>query len=219
MFKRALRRAAVMGTSTLLLLSLNAAQFATAQEAPQLTQLLYAQVLRQFEQGAVAYEKGDFETAYADLSLAAQRGVKDAQYLLGFMYLRGEYAPQSLPVGLAWIGTALEVDNDDWLALYTQVYSRLTPQQQVYIDTRVDKYIELYGMETQRMSCRKTARTGSRRKILQCVKTEDVNTPLYSLEAMPEGYEPEFSCAGDWPCLAGETRVYSDHDELDSNQF
>lgn len=219
MFKRALRRAAVMGTSTLLLLSLNAAQFATAQEAPQLTQLLYAQVLRQFEQGAVAYEKGDFETAYADLSLAAQRGVKDAQYLLGFMYLRGEYAPQSLPVGLAWIGTALEVDNDDWLALYTQVYSRLTPQQQVYIDTRVDKYIELYGMATQRMSCRKTARTGSRRKILQCVKTEDVNTPLYSLEAMPEGYEPEFSCAGDWPCLAGETRVYSDHDELDSNQF
>lgn len=219
MLKRALRRVAVMGTSTLLLLSLNAAQLATAQEAPQLTQLLYAQVLRQFEQGAVAYEKGDFETAYADLSLAAQRGVKDAQYLLGFMYLRGEYAPQSLPVGLAWIGTALEVDNEDWLALYTQVYSRLTPQQQVYIDTRVDKYIELYGMETQRMSCRKTARTGSRRKILQCVKTEDVNTPLYSLEAMPEGYEPEFSCAGDWPCLAGETRVYSDHDELDSNQF
>ncbi len=219
MLKRLLRGTALTGISTALLLSLSSTQLASAQQDPELTQLYFAQVLRQFEQGAVAYEKGDFETAYADLSLAAQRGVKDAQYLLGFMYLRGEYAPQSLPVGLAWIGTALEVDNDDWLELYTQIYTKLSPQQQVYIDSRVDKYIELYGMDTQRMSCKKTARTGSRRKILQCVKTEDVNTPLYSLEAMPEGYEPQFSCAGDWPCLAGETRVYSDHDELDSDQF
>ncbi len=219
MLKQLLRHTALVSTGATLLLSLSSTQLVSAQEEPQLTQLYFAQVLRQFEQGAVAYEKGDYKTAYGDLALAAQRGVKDAQYLLGFMYLRGEYAPQSLPVGLAWIGTALEVENDDWLELYTQIYTKLTPQQQIYIDTRVDKYIELYGMETQRMSCKKTARTGSRRKILQCVKTEDVNTPLYSLESMPEGYEPEFSCAEDWPCLAGETRVYSDHDELDSDQF
>jgi TPR repeat protein len=77
----------------------------------EVTQLFYHEVLRQYEQGAVAYEKGDYESAYADLSLAAQRGVKDAQYLLGFMYLQGEYAPRSIPIGMAWLGTALEVEN------------------------------------------------------------------------------------------------------------
>lgn len=186
---------------------------------PELTQLFYAEVLRQFEQGAIAYENGDFEAAYGDISLAAQRGVKDAQYLLGFMHLRGEYAPKSVPVGLAWIGTALEVDNDDWLQLYTRLYSSLNPQQQVYIDNKVDQYIGLYGLEAQRVTCQKVARTGSRRKIMQCVKTEDVTTPLYSLELMPANFEPTFSCAGEWPCIAGETRIYSDHDELDVDNF
>lgn len=180
----------------------------------EVTQLYYQEVLRQFEQGARSYEKGDFKAAYADLSLAAQRGVKDAQYLLGFMYLRGEYAPRSIPVGMAWLGTALEVDNDDWLELYTNLYKTLNASQQAFIDAKVDRYIELYGMETQRMTCEFVARTGSRRKVLQCIKTEDVTTPLYSLELMPEDFVPPFSCDTEWPCLAGETRIYSDHDEL-----
>ena len=113
----------------------------------QVTQLFYHEVLRQYEQGAVAYESGDYESAYADLSLAAQRGVKDAQYLLGFMYLQGEYAPRSIPVGLAWLGTALEVDNKEWLSLYTKLYGTLNAAQQAFIDNKVDTYIELYGMD------------------------------------------------------------------------
>ena len=185
----------------------------------QVTQLFYHEVLRQYEQGAVAYESGDYESAYADLSLAAQRGVKDAQYLLGFMYLQGEYAPRSIPVGLAWLGTALEVDNKEWLSLYTKLYGTLNAAQQAFIDNKVDTYIELYGMDTQRIVCDNKARVGSRRKVRQCIKTEDVNTPLYSLEMMPDGYIPPFSCEGDFPCLAGETRVYSDHDELNPDNF
>jgi hypothetical protein len=192
--------------------------FADAAHA-QVTQLFYHEVLRQYEQGAVAYEGGDYESAYADLSLAAQRGVKDAQYLLGFMYLQGEYAPRSIPVGLAWLGTALEVENKDWLSLYTKLYGTLNSAQQAFIDNKVETYIELYGMDTQRIVCDNKARVGSRRKVRQCIKTEDVNTPLYSLEMMPEGFVPPFSCEGDFPCLAGETRVYSDHDELNPDNF
>jgi hypothetical protein len=192
--------------------------FADAAHA-QVTQLFYHEVLRQYEQGAVAYEDGDYESAYADLSLAAQRGVKDAQYLLGFMYLQGEYAPRSIPVGLAWLGTALEVENKDWLSLYTKLYGTLNSAQQAFIDNKVETYIELYGMDTQRIVCDNKARVGSRRKVRQCIKTEDVNTPLYSLEMMPEGFVPPFSCEGDFPCLAGETRVYSDHDELNPDNF
>lgn len=190
-----------------------ACAFSSAAQAD-VTQLYYQEILRQYEEGARAYEDKDYEQAFTDLSLAAQRGVKDAQYLLGFMYLRGEYAPRSVPVGMAWIGTALEIDNDDWLKLYTSLYAALNPSQQAFIDSRVEKYIELYGMDTQRFTCKKAAVSGSRRRIMQCIKTEDVNTPLYSLELQPEGFIPEFPCEGEWPCLAGETRVYSDHDEF-----
>jgi len=198
-------------------LSLVASLACTAQV--EVTQLFDHEVLRQYEQGAIAYEKGDYESAYADLSLAAQRGVKDAQYLLGFMYLQGEYAPRSIPIGMAWLGTALEVENKEWLALYKKLYGTLNSAQQVFIDNKVDTYIQLYGMDTQRIVCESKPRVGSRRKVRQCIKTEDVNTPLYSLEMMPEGFIPPFSCVGDFPCLAGETRVYSDHDELNPDNF
>jgi len=198
-------------------LSLVASLACTAQV--EVTQLFYHEVLRQYEQGAIAYEKGDYESAYADLSLAAQRGVKDAQYLLGFMYLQGEYAPRSIPIGMAWLGTALEVENKEWLALYKKLYGTLNSAQQAFIDNKVDTYIQLYGMDTQRIVCESKPRVGSRRKVRQCIKTEDVNTPLYSLEMMPEGFIPPFSCVGDFPCLAGETRVYSDHDELNPDNF
>jgi hypothetical protein len=194
------------------------ASFASTAQV-EVTQLFYHEVLRQYEQGAVAYEKGDYESAFADLSLAAQRGVKDAQYLLGFMYLQGEYAPRSIPVGMAWLGTALEVENNEWLSLYKKLYGTLNAAQQAFIDNKVDTYIQLYGMDTQRIVCENKPRVGSRRKVRQCIKTEDVNTPLYSLEMMPEGFVPPFSCEGDFPCLAGETRVYSDHDELNPSNL
>ena len=60
------------------------ASFASTAQV-EVTQLFYHEVLRQYEQCAVAYEKGDYESSYADLSLAAQRGVKDPQYLLCLM--------------------------------------------------------------------------------------------------------------------------------------
>ena len=71
------------------------------------------------------YEDGKYEEAFEESSIAAQRGMKTAQYLLGIMFLKGEYVQQSLPIGMAWLGVASEADQDDWHATYKQVYDSL----------------------------------------------------------------------------------------------
>jgi len=119
--------------------------------------MLFSEIQDKFVEGADAHKKGDFSSAYDNLSFAAQSGMKEAQYLLGFMYLKGEYVQRSIPVGMAWLGTALEIENKDWSALYSRVYHSLNEQQQVFIDRKVSQYIDIYGMDIQNVDCQLTS--------------------------------------------------------------
>ena len=104
--------------------------------------------------------------------LAAQRGMKTAQYLLGIMFLKGEYVDQSLAIGMAWLGVAGEADQDDWHATYEQIYDTLPANLQAAIDAKVATYIELYGVRTQKIRCDRRARIGQRRIEEICGKNE-----------------------------------------------
>ena len=170
--------------------------------------MLFSEIQDKFVEGADAHKKGDFSSAYDNLSFAAQSGMKEAQYLLGFMYLKGEYVQRSIPVGMAWLGTALEIENKDWSALYSRVYHSLNEQQQVFIDRKVSQYIDIYGMDIQNVDCQLTSVIGSRKLAQRCTKQADRLTPLFSMEDIPEGYSPEFSCEATFPCLIGNLRIY-----------
>jgi TPR repeat protein len=170
--------------------------------------MLFSEIQDKFVEGADAHKKGDFTSAYDNLSFAAQSGMKEAQYLLGFMYLKGEYVQRSIPVGMAWLGTALEIENKDWSALYSRVYHSLNEQQQVFIDRKVSQYIDIYGMDIQNVDCQLTSVIGSRKLAQRCTKQADRLTPLFSMEDIPEGYSPEFSCEATFPCLIGNLRIY-----------
>jgi hypothetical protein len=170
--------------------------------------MLFSEIQDKFVEGADAHKKGDFSSAYDNLSFAAQSGMKEAQYLLGFMYLKGEYVQRSIPVGMAWLGTALEIENKDWSALYSRVYHSLNEQQQVFIDRKVSQYIDIYGMDIQNVDCQLTSVIGSRKLAQRCTKQADRLTPLFSMEVIPEGYSPEFSCEATFPCLIGNLRIY-----------
>jgi hypothetical protein len=170
--------------------------------------MLFSEIQDKFVEGADAHKKGDFSSAYDNLSFAAQSGMKEAQYLLGFMYLKGEYVQRSIPVGMAWLGTALEIENKDWSALYSRVYHSLNEQQQVFIDRKVSQYIDIYGMDIQNVDCQLTSVIGSRKLAQRCTKQADRLTPLFSMEDIPEGYSPEFSCEASFPCLIGNLRIY-----------
>ena len=170
--------------------------------------MLFSEIQDKFVEGADAHKKGDFTSAYDNLSFAAQSGMKEAQYLLGFMYLKGEYVKRSIPVGMAWLGTALEIENKDWSALYSRVYDSLNAQQRVFIDRKVSQYIDIYGMDIQNVDCQLTSVIGSRKLAQRCTKQADRLTPLFSMEDVPEGYSPEFSCEATFPCLIGNLRIY-----------
>ena len=170
--------------------------------------MLFSEIQDKFVEGADAHKKGYFSSAYDNLSFAAQSGMKEAQYLLGFMYLKGEYVQRSIPVGMAWLGTALEIENKDWSALYSRVYHSLNEQQQVFIDRKVSQYIDIYGMDIKNVDCQLTSVIGSRKLAKRCTKQADRLTPLFSMEDIPEGFSPEFSCEVTFPCLIGNLRIY-----------
>ena len=165
-------------------------------------------------EGTELYEDGEFEEAFSLSSIAAQRGMKTAQYLLGIMFLKGEYVDQSLAIGMAWLGVAGEADQDDWHATYEKIYDTLAANLQAAIDVKVATYIELYGVRTQKIRCERRARTGQRRIEEICGKNGS-DTPLYSLEGVPENFVPPIgSCDQPWPCQIGTLHIETEYVDL-----
>lgn len=61
-----------------------------------------------YENGQVAYERGDYRTAFAEFKQAAQQGILAAEYRLGQMYRKGQGVVQSDALALAWLRSAAE---------------------------------------------------------------------------------------------------------------
>ena len=57
--------------------------------------------------GMRAYQAGDYESAFEFLSVTATKGLKESQYLVALMLLKGQGVDKSTLAGLAWLGCAL----------------------------------------------------------------------------------------------------------------
>lgn len=49
-----------------------------------------------------AYDQGDYESSFAEAKAVAERGDADAQYLLGYLYARGEGVPRDPVLSYLW---------------------------------------------------------------------------------------------------------------------
>jgi TPR repeat protein len=116
------------------------------------------------------YKKGDYKKAYEKLRFPAEVGLKEAQYYMGFMYLKGQHVNQSTGTGMAWLGVACESKIPDWQATFDQIYKALSPENQKSIDRNVSNYIQRYGLQTQEMKCNKASNVGSRKMTVNCRK-------------------------------------------------
>ena len=134
--------------------------------------------------GIKHYTQGEFEKAFEKLSISAQGGLKESQYLLGLMYFKGQYVKQSLATGMAWLGVANEIHIKDRKATYNNIYNKLNVKQQEHIDKMVAEYIERYGMKTQNLICKKKASLGRRKIQIQCNFREDRSSPDPELEKL-----------------------------------
>lgn len=135
--------------------------------------------------GIGLYESGDFGDAFNLLSKTACAGLKRSQYILSFMFLKGEGTMKSTLIGLAWLGVAIESGEEEWITLYDSLYEKVSEEHLPIIDAKVQEYIGMYGSDTQGISCAKAQRAGSRRVEIRCVKITGAY-PDYDLEIAGE---------------------------------
>lgn len=135
--------------------------------------------------GIQQYERGEHDKAFELLSETAVQGLKDSQYVMAFMFLKGEHVDKSILLGMAWLGVAKESGNKDWVELYDGMYARANAAQQSMIDAKVDQYVEQYGMSATNITCKRTQVTGSRRYQMRCIKVGGYDTDPIPVELHP----------------------------------
>ena len=137
------------------------------------------------EKGLRHYERGDYDKAFEFLSETAIRGLKKSQYILAFMFLKGEHVDKSILLGMGWLGVAKESGDEEWVKLYDGLYARAAPAQQAMIDSKVAQYVNQYGLKAMNVTCAQTPVTGSRRVEYRCLKTEGPAFEIIPVELQP----------------------------------
>jgi hypothetical protein len=140
---------------------------------------------RQESTGLRYYDRGDFQLAFENLSATAARGMKKSQYILAFMFFKGQYVDPSVLLGMGWLGVAIESEEPEWIELYQTVYQRLSADERALVDAKVAQYVEQYGMLAQNVSCSRRPQTGSRKIESHCIKVDGKISPLYPVELKP----------------------------------
>jgi TPR repeat protein len=120
------------------------------------------------------YDRGDYAKAYDTLAFTAVRGLKRSQYILGFMYLKGQHVDKSILTGMGWLGVASESGDSEWQDLYDSMYEMLAPEHRPTVDAKVQEFIAKYGSDTQGVSCTRSKAAGSRRLQTRCRKVEGI---------------------------------------------
>jgi hypothetical protein len=118
------------------------------------------------------YESGDYRIAFGMLSKTAAQGMKRSQYILGFMFMKGEGVDKNVLFGLAWMGLSTEADNEDWQKAYDSLYNALSSAQKSMLDEKIVEYRGKFGASAQGITCAKAAVIGSRRQDIICRKSE-----------------------------------------------
>lgn len=131
--------------------------------------------------GIKKYLAGEYQEAFQLLSETASWGLKESQYFLAFMFMKGQYVQQSPVLGMAWLGVANEVGKEDWQHQYNSFYQAASPEIRARIDAKQQEYIGKYGLKAQRMTCSEQIQAYSIKRVPRCSKSAGVTT-LYPVE-------------------------------------
>lgn len=117
------------------------------------------------------YEAGEYEKAFSLLRETAIKGMKQSQYVLGFMLMKGEGVAKNMLAGIAFVGLATEADDKDWQETYDRLYGALNDQQRALVDERIEEYRGKFGATVQGITCSRTAVVGQRKISVVCRKS------------------------------------------------
>jgi TPR repeat protein len=108
-----------------------------------------------------AYDKRDFDRAFALNRRAACGGDKTSQAILGRMYVLGQGTPRDEITGYAWIRLAAEFSYADYTSLARKLEAAMTPDQRARANARADALRKNYGLAATGMSCHAESRHGA----------------------------------------------------------
>ncbi|KPH62539.1 hypothetical protein AMS58_04640 [Pseudoalteromonas porphyrae] len=131
--------------------------------------------------GITEYKKGNYEQAFNLLKEPAAWGYKGSQYVLAYMFLKGQYVEQSILLGMGWLGVAKEANVKEWNTEYEYFYSYATAEQKQNINEIVNEYIKRYGLKAQHVTCQKSLNTSTNKVDVKCHKYESLST-LYEVD-------------------------------------
>ena len=131
-------------------------------------------------EGRKAYKAKDYDTALVHLTNAAELGMKNSQYLLGLMYLKGQAVKKSNLTGMAWLGVAKESGVKEVVNMHAKLYAAFSEKQREFIDQKTAEFVALYGLEAQGVSCLREKRVSSKRFKINCYK-DSTDTQRFSL--------------------------------------
>ena len=127
------------------------------------------------------YQQGDYGRAFSLLKETSAQGMKRSQYILGFMFLKGEGVDKNMLFGLTWLGRAAESGNDEWVETFEGFYDRLSDAQKSMLDEKISDYKEKYGASAQGITCSRRSVGSSRRQDWVCLKSEG-NYEIHAVE-------------------------------------
>ncbi|HHL31493.1 MAG TPA: hypothetical protein ENJ41_02830 [Oceanospirillales bacterium] len=133
-------------------------------------------------EGIRLYRKGKYKKAYKKLYETATWGLKDSQYFLAIMYLKGQHVKQDIVIGMGLLAVANESKIKQRVELYDSIYRKLTPAQIQQVDAKVLDYIEKFGMQAKGMKCSKSKDVGSRRPVVNCQYFKSVIGGSYEID-------------------------------------
>ena len=131
--------------------------------------------------GIRAYDDGKYTSAFKTLSVTACKGLKESQYLVSIMFMRGQGTNQSVLFGLAWLGVATESGNEEWQKTFDTMYQALNAAQRSMVDEKIREYVGKYDSDVQGVTCAKRTAVGDRNFELCCAKNQGTY-PDYDFE-------------------------------------
>ncbi|MCF6318393.1 MAG: hypothetical protein L3J83_03800 [Proteobacteria bacterium] len=119
-------------------------------------------------QGISLHRKQKYEKAFEKLYETAQWGLKDSQYFLAIMFLKGQFVEQDTVKGMGYLGVANEADIKKRKELFDAVYSTLSSDVKLLVDKRVEEYISKIGVKAKSIKCSELHNVGSRVAVVNC---------------------------------------------------
>jgi FOG: TPR repeat, SEL1 subfamily len=118
----------------------------------------YADML---SQATIAYDKHDYDRAFALNRRTACGGDKTSQAIVGRMYVLGQGTPRDEITGYAWIKLAAEFSYADYTSLARKLEVAMTPEQRTRATAQADAMRKSYGLAATGMSCHAESRRGA----------------------------------------------------------